>query len=493
MPYLSPAAIEGAIHYLATTAYPAITQLITLPEPSLEGSTIHALKIANGGGPDRRGVLFLGGVHARELVNPDALVTFATRICQSYTNNTDVVLGGKTYAASTVKLIVDTVDVFMLPLINPDGRAYVQAPSGDPWWRKNRRINAGSACRGVDLNRNFDFLHSSGIGTSSNECSEIFKGPSAFSEPETRNVRWMLDTFGNIRGMIDVHSYSELILHPWGDDDTQTTDPAQNFRNPAFNGLRGNPGDTIYREFMEAPDRDWFVSAGNAMRDAIAAVRGRSYTVEAAVLLYPTSGTSKDYSYSRHIVDTGKAKVFGYTLETAREFQPPDAEAAQVIDEICAGLLQFCLSVLCLVEAVTADALSDVELDRLRTFRDDVLAKSPVGRQYLARLVRHTPELVDAFAADEALRTRFAELLREAAPVLSDGAGGNVSEELARNADEFVATLGTGREGSALGKTLHQLRSDLKVFPKRTAREGLEELDRRRSSSPDEPTSPGTG
>jgi carboxypeptidase T len=491
MPYLSTAAIEGAVQYLAT-AYPAIFQLITLPEQSVEGRTIHALKIASGSGPDRRGVLFLGGVHARELVNPDALITLATRICQSYTNNTDVVLGGKTYPASTVKLIVDTMDVFMLPLVNPDGRTYVQAPSGDPWWRKNRRVNAGSPCRGVDLNRNFDFLHSSGIGTSASECSETFNGPSAFSEPETRNVRWMLDTFNTIRGMIDVHSYSELILHPWGDDDTQTTDTAQNFQNPAFDGLRGNPGDTIYREFMVVPDRDWFVSAGNAVRDAIAGVRGRSYTVEAAVLLYPTSGTSKDYSYSRHIVDTGKAKVFSYTLETAREFQPPDAEAAQVVSEICAGLLQFCLSLLCLVESVAADALTDVELGRLRTFRDDVLAQSSVGRQHLIQLVRHTPELVDAFAADESLRTRFARLLRETAPVLSNGDGEKVSEELARNADEFVATLGRGRERSALGKTLHQLRSDLKVFPKRTAREGLEELDRRRPSSPEESTSPGT-
>jgi carboxypeptidase T len=491
MPYLSTAAIEGAVQYLAS-AYPALFQLITLPEQSVEGRTIHALKLANGSGPGRRGVLFLGGVHARELVNPDALITLATRMCQSYTNNTDIVLGGKTYPASTVKLIVDTMDVFMLPLVNPDGRTYVQAPSGDPWWRKNRRVNAGSPCRGVDLNRNFDFLHASDIGTSDNECTEIFHGPGAFSEPETRNVRWMLDTFDNVRGMIDVHSFSELVLHPWGDDDTQTTDTAQNFQNPAFDGLRGNPGDTIYREYMVASDRDWFVNAGNAVRDAIAVVRGHTYTVEPAVLLYPTSGTSKDYSYSRHIVDTGKAKVFSYTLETGQEFQPPDAEAAQVINEVCAGLLQFSLSVLCLVESVAADALTEVEMGTLRTFRDDVLAKSAVGRQYLAQLVRHTPELVDVFAANESLRTRFAGLLREAGPVIANGEGERVSEELARDADAFVATLGRGQERSALGKTLDRLRADLKAFPNQTAREGLKELDRRRRSSPEEPTSPGT-
>jgi carboxypeptidase T len=487
VPYLSTTAIEGAVQYLAAT-YPTIVQLIALPEQSVEGRTIHALKIANGSAPDRRGVLFIGGVHARELVNPDALITLASRICQSYTNNVDIVLGGKTYPASTVKLIVDGMDVFMLPLVNPDGRTYVQAPSGDPWWRKNRGVNAGSPCLGVDLNRNFDFLHASGIGTSSDACSETFRGPAAFSEPETRNVRWMLDNFPNIRGMMDVHSYSELVLHPWGDDDTQTTDPAQNFHNPAFDGLRGTPGDSIYREYMLAADQAWFVNAGNAVRDAIAGIRGRNYTVEPAVLLYPTSGTSKDYSYARHIVDTGKAKVFSYTLETGREFQPPDAEAAQVINEVCAGVLQLCLSLLCLVESVSAGALTETELGRLRKLRDDVLAKSSVGRQHLAQLVRHTPELIDAFAADEELRARFVGLLREASPVLPNGEGEKVSEDLARDADALLEALGQGRAGSALGKALRQLRSDLKAFPGRTVGEGLKELERARPVPQEEAT-----
>jgi hypothetical protein len=114
-----------------------------------------------------------------------------------------------------------------------------------------------------------------------------------------------------------------------------------------------------------------------------------------------------------------------------------------------------------------------------------------------AQLVRHTPELVDAFAADEALRTRFVALLREAGPVLSNRKGEKVSEELARNADAFLETLDKGRAGSALGKTLHQLRSDLKGFPRRTVHEGLKELERGRvpreeptSTRPPEPATP---
>ena len=81
-------------------------------------------------------------------------------------------------------------------------------------------------------------------------------------------------------------------------------------------------------------------------------------------------------------------------------------------------------------------------------------------------------------------------MLREAGPVLSNRKGEKVSEELARNADAFLETLDKGRAGSALGKTLHQLRSDLKGFPRRTVHEGLKELERGRVPR-EEPTSPG--
>jgi len=70
----------------------------------------------------------------------------------------------------------------------------------------------GSAV-GVDANRNFDFLWSSGIGTSADPEQLIHKGPAAFSEPESRNVRWLLDTHEHIGYLVDVHSYGELILY----------------------------------------------------------------------------------------------------------------------------------------------------------------------------------------------------------------------------------------------------------------------------------------
>ena len=343
--YLTINGIRSAMHHVAQS-YPNLCTLIDLPERSHERRTIRALKIAGGTGANRPGVLFLGGVHAREIINPDTLVSLALRLCQAYDGGTGLTFGGKAYGDDAIRSIVDALDIFMIPLVNPDGRRHVQRTGGDPWWRKNRSPNPGLPCQGVDLNRNYDFLWSSGIGTSGDSCSDVFRGPAAFSEPETRNVRHLLDSYTDIGFMIDVHSYSELILFPWGDDDNQTANPSMNFANSAFDGVRGTPGDSLYREYIPAADRDWYTATGEAMRGAIAAVRGRPYTLQQAVLLYPTSGTSKDYAYARHLVDTGKRKVYAYTLETAREFQPPYNEALRVIDESSAGLVQFCLSAL---------------------------------------------------------------------------------------------------------------------------------------------------
>lgn len=348
--YLTVAGIESSLQYLSA-AYPSTCQLIQLPEQTWEHRTSRAIKLGKGTGAKRPGVLFIGGMHARELVNPDLLISLALKLCQAYKAGTGLKFGNKSYDAASIQQIINKLDLFIFPLVNPDGRAFVQSPTGDAMWRKNRNPNLGQSCRGVDLNRNFDFLWSSGIGTSSNPCSETFKGKQPFSEPETRNVRYLLDTYKNIATMLDIHSYSGLIMYPWGDDDEQTTNPAMNFYNPAYNGLRGKVGDTTYKEYIPKADLNWFVQTCNRMRDGIKAVRGIAYMVQPSVGLYPTTGTSDDYAYSRHFVDTGKHKVLAGVIETGREFQPPYAEALNIMTEISAGLIEFCLSAVAVTEA----------------------------------------------------------------------------------------------------------------------------------------------
>jgi carboxypeptidase T len=192
------------------------------------------------------------------------------------------------------------------------------------------------------------FDASAPIANSLDPCNETYIGPQSFSEPETRNAAWMFDQFHSIRYFIDVHSYSEAILYNWGDDTDQTTNPAMNFQNPAFDGKRGLANDTAYKEYVAAADKTAMVQLAKRMRDAIQAVRGRTYTVEQSVGLYPTAGTSDDYAFSRYIVDKTKAKVYSYTIEWGRPsnptaFHPPFPEMGKIIQEVTAGLLEFCV------------------------------------------------------------------------------------------------------------------------------------------------------
>ena len=73
--------------------------------------------------------------------------------------------------------------------------------------------------------------------------------------------------------------------------------------------------------------------------------------VESSFTLYPTAGTSDDYAFSRHLVDSSKAKVIAYTIEWGSEhnptpFHPPYNEMQHIIQEVMSGLLEFCLRVM---------------------------------------------------------------------------------------------------------------------------------------------------
>ncbi len=472
--YLSAVGIEACLQWLAAT-YPAICQLIVLPETSVEGRTCRCVKIANGAGSDRHGVLFLGGVHAREIVNPDLLVSWALAVCDAYTRNVGLTFGGKSYAASDVQLIVNALDIFVFPLVNPDGRVYVQSPAGDAMWRKNRNPNPGLPCKGVDINRNYDFLWSSGIGTSSSSCSETFKGPGAFSEPETRNVRSLLDNYPNIECMIDVHSYSEDILYSWGDDNDQTTDSNQNFQNPAFNGLRGTLGDAVYNEYILPSDLDWYTQTGNRMRDAIAAVRGRVYTAMQSTGLYPTTATSDDYAYSRNFVDGTKRKVFSYTVETGTEFQPPYAEGLNIISEVSAGLLEFCLACICVVQETVRGTSLARSLERMRRFRDTQMLATEAGRRYVRLLEANSTELLRLVVTDKELRRQAVDVLGRVAEAVVPPRGQRlkpIRPEVIRSVDTLLKRS-SAKAGPALKEAIRLVHRDLHYFENKPAIDGL--------------------
>ena len=480
MAYLSVAALDAAVDHITTT-YPAITAAITLPEASVEGRPIKALKIGETTSSGRPAVIFLGGTHARELINPETVVGFALRLCDAYVNNTGLAFGPKTYDPSTIQSIVKTLDLVLLPMVNPDGRNHCLVPGGEPMWRKNRSNHPGDACRGVDLNRNCDFLWSSGIGTSADSCSDVYKGPAAFSEPEARNVRWLIDQFPSATCMIDIHSYSELVLFPWGDDDNQTTDPNQNFLNPAFDGQRGIVG-SGYREYIPTADQEAHLALGRRVRDGIAAVRGRVYTLQQSVALYPTTGTNHDYAYARHFVDTGKRRILGYTLETAREFQPGDAEKNQVITEVSAGLMECLLETLCPADVLQAllDAL--FPLDSMRKFRDASMLTTASGRRYVTLFRKHSRELVQLLSTDRTMLEAGSALMKVAGTLVTDEGVDEMPKISARDLAEASAAVRTfqNRGSPALRADLTGLLAEMGALEGRSLREVFS---RRRTST----------
>lgn len=271
----------------AASDHPAIFSLVSLG-PSYEGRTIWAGKISDNVGTDEAEpeILLTHHQHAREhLTVEQALYT----------------LGILTDEYGTTQQITDLVnsrEVWIVFDMNPDGGEYDIATGTYRSWRKNRQPNSGSSYVGTDLNRNWGYRWGCCGGSSGSTSSDTYRGPSAFSAPETQAVRSFVDSrvIGGkqqITVAIDFHSYSELILWPYGY--TFTDVPAD----------------------MTQDDHDVLVTMGQAM----AATNG--YTPEQSSDLYITDGTINDWLYGVH-------KIMNYTFEmypvssSQGGFYPPD-------------------------------------------------------------------------------------------------------------------------------------------------------------------------
>ncbi|MFI6849604.1 M14 family metallopeptidase [Kitasatospora sp. NBC_00085] len=355
MSYLNVTEVESAVASLST-AFPSLAGLIELPERTVEGRTSHALRIGAESLAPKDCVVLTGGLHAREWGSCEVLIHLAADLLEAYDSHTGLAYGGTTFTADQVQRVLNERDLVIFPLVNPDGRRHSQ--SVDTMWRKNRNpANSGGRpeCIGVDINRNFDFLFdfttafapTAGPRVSADPCDrQVYEGPHAFSEPETRNVRWLLDEFPRTRWFVDVHSHAEDILFVWGDDENQSIEPAMNFRNPLFDGKRGVAGDLAYAEFIEKVDADNAALLAEQFCRGLHGVRGRTYKPMSGFHLYPTSGTSDDYAFSRHLVDPEKGKILAFTVEWGTIFQPLWPEMEQIVLDVDAGLVQFCLAAL---------------------------------------------------------------------------------------------------------------------------------------------------
>ncbi|MDD2695758.1 MAG: M14 family zinc carboxypeptidase, partial [Anaerolineales bacterium] len=191
-----------------------------------------------------------------------------------------------------VTWLLDHHEFHLLLQANPDGRK--KAEQG-LLWRKNTNTNYCSVypmSRGADLNRNFSFQWGNWGGSSTDPCAETYRGNAAASEPETQAHQAYLSTlYPDLRAdslstpapltttgvFVDLHSYSNLVLWPWGFHDS-----------PPPNGAALQ---TLGRKLA-------FFNA---------------YAPRQAYDLYRTDGTSDDYAY-------GELGLPAFTIEMGSAF-----------------------------------------------------------------------------------------------------------------------------------------------------------------------------
>ena len=354
--YMDVAEVDRRLAALAGPPHSAVASLLTLPHRTWQDRACHVLRIgAPGGDGSRPGICVLGGVHAREWGSADIVVAFAERLLAAHHAGRGIAIGRRRFPAADVARLVAGATLYLCPQVNPDGRQH--SFTVDPLWRKNRRPGPddGQGCVGVDLNRNFDFLWdferhfspTAPVANSAHPCHpDLYVGPAAASEPETRNVMWLLDEHPDIGYLVDLHSFGELIMYSWGDDENQSRRRGMAFSNGDYDGRRGHTGDD-YGEYLPAADRRTLERLARKMQAGIAAARGRRYRIGQSMNLYPTAGTADDWAYSRHLADPARTKVLALTVEWGSEdnptpFHPPYGEMVQIIAEVTSGLLAFC-------------------------------------------------------------------------------------------------------------------------------------------------------
>lgn len=261
-------------------AYPDITTAKMSIGTTWEGRTIWAIKISDNPDvdEDEPEVLFDALHHAREPIGVSILVDYMRYVCENYGSDPEATF------------LVNEREIWFVPVVNPDGYVWNEYSGGsDMMWRKNRRDNSGS-CEGVDLNRNYDYQWG-GSGSSSDPCSDTYRGPSAFSEPESQAFR----DFMLARDFVthdSYHSYAAVLLYPWG----YTTTPP--------------------------PD--------NATFAAIAAERVRENGYDygsAGASLYLASGITSDWAY-------GALGIYSFTTEVGGSwFWPEESEIPGLVAE----------------------------------------------------------------------------------------------------------------------------------------------------------------
>ncbi|KFO85285.1 Carboxypeptidase A2 [Buceros rhinoceros silvestris] len=257
---------------------------------SYEKRPLYVLKFSTGGS-NRPAIWLDAGIHSREWVTQASAIWIARKIASDYGRD------------PSVTSLLSRMDVFLLAVSNPDG--YVFTHTTNRLWRKTRSRSEGSPCIGVDPNRNWD-AGFGGPGGSSDPCSDQYHGPKANSEVEVKSIVNFIKNHGNVRAFLTLHSYSQLLMCPYGYKRTKPADYAE----------------------LDA--------LGRAAANSIQSLYGTAFTVGTIYdVIYQASGGSIDWSY-----DNGIKYSFGFELrDTGRYgFLLPSNQIIPTAQETWLGL-----------------------------------------------------------------------------------------------------------------------------------------------------------
>ena len=259
-----------------TAENPDICKMIIIGQ-TFEGRDIITIRLTDN--PDieeieETDMLIMGGHHGNELPSVEVPMYILEFLAGNYSTN------------SSVKQLVDSRDIWFIPLLNPDGREY--ALNVDAGWRKNRRpidLDGDGTMEGtgVDLNRNYGHLWGELPGTSHNIADRTYCGPSAFSEAETQAIRTLAEN-QDFKISLSYHTYGEVIYYPWN-----------------------NNIDTISPEdyLLEAIAQDLGQRTG--------------YNPMKGVDAYPTTGDSDDWLYA-------ETDCLPFTIELGTQYVIPEID-----------------------------------------------------------------------------------------------------------------------------------------------------------------------
>jgi len=261
-------------------AHPDTVQVSTYGT-SFEGRVLPLVKISDAVTADEAEpeVLFTCAQHGREHLTVEMCLRIAQRL------------------AADPAPVADR-EVWLMPMVNPDGAEFDIADGTFPLWRKNRQPTPGSSAIGTDLNRNWGTQWGCCGGSSTSPAEQDYRGPGPFSAPETAQIRdWVASRAvageQQITAHIDWHSYSELVLWPYGYTEADT--------GP---GLVSAAAETF-----------------RALGEAMAATNG--YTPQQSSDLYLTDGSVDDWMWAEHGIWSFTLEMYP-TSQLQGGFYPPD-------------------------------------------------------------------------------------------------------------------------------------------------------------------------